>query len=64
MWHEGLLFKLESIGISGNLLSLLESFLSNGFQQVVLNGQCSSWSSVLARVPQGSILDHYFFLYT
>ena len=56
VWHEGLLFKLECIGISGNLLSLLESFLSNGFQQVVLNGQCSSWSSVLARVPQGSIL--------
>ena len=43
VWHEGLLFKLECIGISGNLLSLLKSFLSNRFQQVVLNGQCSSW---------------------
>ena len=42
VWHEGLLFKLERIGISGNLLSLLKSFLSNRFQQVVLNGQCSS----------------------
>ena len=30
--HEGLLFKLEHIGISGNLLSLLKSFLSNRFQ--------------------------------
>ena len=48
VWHEGLLFKLERIGISGNLLSLLKSFLSNRFQRVVLNGQCSSWSSVLA----------------
>ena len=28
VWHEGLLFKLESIGISGDLLSLLKSFLS------------------------------------
>ena len=28
VWHEGLLFKLERIGFSGNLLSLLESFLS------------------------------------
>ena len=32
MCHEGLLFKLERIGISGNLLSLLKSFLSNRFQ--------------------------------
>ena len=30
VWHDGLLFKLEriAIGISGNLLSLLKSFLS------------------------------------
>ena len=32
VWHEGLIFKLELIGISGNLLSLLKSFLSNSFQ--------------------------------
>ena len=42
VWHEGLLFKLERIGISENLLSLLKSFLSNRFQRVELNGQCSS----------------------
>ena len=60
--HEGLLFKLEHIGISGNLLSLLKSFLSNRFQQVVLNGQCSSWSSVLAGVLQVSILGPLIFL--
>ena len=28
VWHEGLLFKLEHIGISGNLLSLLKSFFA------------------------------------
>ena len=42
VWHEGLLFKLERIGVSGNLLSLLKSFLSNRSQRVELNGQCSS----------------------
>ena len=63
VWHEGLLFKLERIGISGNILSLLTSFLSNRFQQVVPNGLCSSWwSSVLTRVPQGCILRTFFFL--
>ena len=56
VWHEGLLFKLERVEISGNLLSPLESFLNNKFQRVVPNDQCSNWSSVLAGVPQYSIL--------
>ena len=38
VWHEGLLFKLETIGISGNLLKLFQSFLSDRQQRVVLNG--------------------------
>ena len=41
---------------------LLKSFLNNRFQRVVFNGQCSNWSSVLAVVPQGSILRPLHFL--
>ena len=37
-------------------------FLSNRFQRVVLNDQCSSWPSVLAGVPRGSILGPLLFL--
>ena len=64
VWHEGLLSKFERIGISGNLLSLLKSFSSNRSQGVVLNCKCSSWSSVVAGVPQGSVLGALLFLYT
>ena len=39
VWNMGLLFKLESMGISGNLVNLMESFLSERFQRVLLNGQ-------------------------
>ena len=59
VWREGLIFKLQNIGISGNLLSFLKSFLNYRFQRVVLNGQCSNWSS---SVPQGSILGPLLFL--
>ena len=50
------------MGIDGNFLKLVESFLSNRYQRVVLNGQASSWADVKAGVPQGSILGLLFFL--
>ena len=37
VWHDGLLYKLEMCGISGKLLVLLRSFLSNRRQRVLLN---------------------------
>ena len=62
VWHEGLLLKLNQNGISGNLLKLLHDFLSYRKQQVVLNGQHSSWDNINARVQQGSILGPLLFL--
>ena len=62
MWHEGLLYKLRSYGISGPLLILIKSFLTNIFQRVVLNGQTSNWKNILAGVPQGAILGPVLFL--
>ena len=42
LWHEGLLYKIQSIKISGTPLKLVESFSSVRYQRVVLNGQASS----------------------
>ena len=62
VWHEGLLYKIKNNGINGNALQLIESFLHNRRQRVVLNGQSSSWLSIRAGVPQGSVLGPLFFL--
>ena len=62
VWHQGLIFKLKSTGVSDSLLSLIESFLQNIFQRVPLNGQTSEWLPIKAGVPQGSILGPIFFL--
>ena len=39
VWHENLLYKLKSIGISIELCNLLENYLSGRFQRVILNGR-------------------------
>ena len=60
--HKGLLLKLSLNGISGNLLKPLRDFLYCRKQQVVLNGQNSSWQNVNAGVTQGSILRPLLFI--
>ena len=62
VWHKGLLFKLKSSGISGDLLKLIQSFLSGRQPRVVLNGKNSEWHYITAGVPQGSVLGPLFFL--
>ena len=45
VWHEGLLYKLELLGISGNL-NLFCNFLNDRHEKVALNGQCSDWAPI------------------
>ena len=62
VWHAGLLHKLKSYGISGQIFGLISSFLSNRRLRVVLDGKSSQEYPVNARVPQGSILVPTLFL--
>ena len=60
--HEGLIFKLKTYGVDGKLLKLLENYLTDHQQRVVLNGQMSSWQNIYAGVPQGSVPRPVLFL--
>ena len=62
VWHKGLLYKLQTVGISGPLLAWFKDYLDNRRQRVVLPGAVSGWTSLKAGVPQGSILGPLLFL--
>ena len=50
------------MGIDGPLYILLENYIRNRKQRVVLNGQTSEWKDTSAGVPQGSVLGPLLFL--
>ena len=62
VWHKGLIYKLQNIGITGSLLLWIENYLFSRKQKVLLNGKESVILSINAGVPQGSILGPLFFL--
>ena len=62
IWNAGLLHKLKSYGISGQIFGLTSSFFSNRRLQVVLDGKSSQEYPVNAGVPQGSNLGPTLFL--
>ena len=62
VWHRGLLHKLSGIGCSDKITSWFSSYLTGRKQRVVLSGHVSELMSVLAGVPQGSILGPLLFL--
>ena len=47
---------MKQNGISGNFLKLLENYLHNRKQRVILNGSFSDYSIIESGVPQGPLL--------
>ena len=62
VWHEGLIFKLKSKIIEGELLPLLRNYLQNREQRAVLNRQTYEWRKINSEVPQGLVLGPLLFL--
>ena len=62
VWHEGLIYKLKKIGIEGDMIGIIQSFLSDRKQRVTIDGKYSEWTKIDAGVPQGSLLGPILFL--
>ena len=60
--HAGLLQKLKSYGISGQIFGLISSFISNKQFVVILDGKSSQEYPVNAGVPQVLVLGPLLFL--
>ena len=62
--HQGILYRLCSVGIGGSVLSVLIQFLSNRSQHVMVDGCRIKLVDVISGVPQGSVLGPLLFLHT
>ena len=62
--HILLVDKLKNYGISGNLFSWLQDYLTDRYVQVQVDGALAERITVTSGVPQGSVLGPICYLYT
>ena len=58
--HKRLIVEIESLGIKGNILEWLKSFLIK--QCVKVEGKLTQWKDVLSSVPQHSVIGPISFI--
>ena len=62
IWHHGLLAKIKHAGITGDLLELLTSYLTDRTARTCVEGHYSETVNINAGVPQGSRLGPVLFI--
>ena len=62
VWHKGLLYKLQTVVITGHILQWFTDYLNKRKHRVVLPGVFSHWIDFQADLPLGSVLGPLLFL--
>lgn len=62
VWKQGLLLKLLTAGVAGNMFSWIRSFLCHRTAKVKLEGSMSHTVKIREGVPQGGVISPTLFL--
>ena len=53
--HQRLILKIKSHGMGNRIINWIEQWLTDRRQRIIVDGEVSSWKSVLSGVPQGYV---------
>ena len=62
VWHQGLLYKMEKLGLKGNILQFVADFLTNRTIRVRIGSSVSNPYPLQNGTPQGSVISPLLFL--